>query len=147
LAQSRCLFVTAVPTQDNKGLIGADELSKMPNQALLILLSRAHLVDMDAVIEAVKARKIRAAIDVFDPEPVAANDPIRGMEGLILSPHRAAAVPGGRQLIGEMVLQDMAARFAGNPERVLLRADRAKMASLFGMGDGAKVGDMAVKRE
>jgi len=146
LARSRILFVIAVPTRENKGLIGAPQIARMPQGAHLVLLSRAHLVQMDAVLTAVKSGRIRAALDVFDLEPVPADHPMRQMDGLILSPHRAAAVPGGRQLIGAMLLDDIAALLSGAPARSLLKANAAQIEALAGVGDAAQVGDMAKAR-
>jgi phosphoglycerate dehydrogenase-like enzyme len=63
------------------------------------------------------------ATDVFPDEPLSATDPIRHMQNVILSPHRAAAVPGGRHLIGDMILHDMRAILDGGAKRMLKPAD------------------------
>ncbi|WP_342077920.1 NAD(P)-dependent oxidoreductase [Yoonia sp. SS1-5] len=146
LAQARCLFVAAVPTRENHHLLGADKLALMPQDALLILLSRAHLVDFAALTECVRAGRIRAAIDVFPHEPVPADDPIRQLGNAIFSPHRAAAVAGGRQLIGDMIIDDLAHIMAGDATRRLGLADAEKIASLAGVGDAAQVTSMAKER-
>ncbi|PUB14960.1 NAD(P)-dependent oxidoreductase [Yoonia sediminilitoris] len=147
LRNVRCLFVTAVPTVENLHLLNASNLAKLPDQALVVLLSRAHLVDFDALTDAVTSGRIRAAIDVFPHEPIAADDPLRRVENVILSPHRAAAVKGGRQLIGDMIVADLSAIFSGGPARQLGRADTAKIGSLAGVGDAAQVADMAKERK
>jgi len=146
MAHSRCLFVTAVPTSENRHMIDAEALAQLPDSALVVLISRAHLVDVDALIDEVRTGRIRAAMDVYPCEPLAADDPLRGLQGLILSPHRAAAVTGGRQLIGHMILQDLRAIFSGKPPQNLGRADPDRIKSLAGVGDAASVSDMASKR-
>lgn len=145
--QSRCLFVTAAPTASNKGMVCADLLRRLPDQALLVLISRAHLVDFDALLEELRTGRIRAAIDVFPSEPLAAGHPIRTLKNVILSPHRAAAVQGGRRLIGEMILSDLRALWSGAPERSLLAARLDRVADLAGTGDAASVATMAGDRD
>ncbi|WP_421725978.1 NAD(P)-dependent oxidoreductase [Bauldia sp.] len=130
--QSRCLVVTASPTDENWQLIGGREIGMMPPGTLLVLVSRAHLVDFDAVLAAASAGRIRAAIDVFPHEPVPPDDPIRSTPNVILSPHRAAAVPGGRQLIGAMIAGDVADMVAGRRPSRLQRADPARIAHVVG---------------
>lgn len=144
---SRCLFVTAAPTATNKGMVSGDLLRRLPDQALLVVLSRAHLVDFDALLAELRSGRIRAAIDVFPTEPLPADHPIRSLPNVILSPHRAAAVKGGRQLIGEMILSDLDALFEGRAERQLSIARLDTVAELAGTGDADKVANMAAERE
>ena len=118
----------------------------MPQGALLVLLSRAHLVDFDAMHEALDAGKIRAAVDVFPGEPTGSEDPIRRNGNVILSPHRAAAVPGGRHLIGEMILGDVRNLVSGTDARCLSKADIRRTAILAGIGDAAATEKMALQR-
>ena len=113
----------------------------------MVLISRAHLVDFDAVVDAVKSGKIRCAVDVFPEEPVAPDSPLRTLAGMILSPHRAAAVSGGRHLIGRMILDDLAALAEGRPERRLLIADARYAEKQAGIGDAKSVAQMADKRQ
>ena len=147
MARARCLFVAAVPTTENRHLLNARNLALMPKGALLVLLSRAHLVDFDALIARVDAGDIRAAVDVFPFEPVSADDPVRTNPGLILSPHRAAAVEGGRQLIGEMIRDDIFAWMTDDPKRRLGVADHKRIAALAGVGDATQTSSMALDRQ
>lgn len=119
----------------------------MPSGGLLVLVSRAHPVDFSALLAAVRSGAIRAAIDVFPVEPVAAADPLRSMPGLIMAPHRAAAVAGGRRLIGSMIVQDVRAIAAGAAPSGLLRAEPSRIESLKGTGNATEVADMAAKRK
>ena len=74
------------------------------------------------------------------------NHPMRKLPNVILSPHRAAAVAGGRHLIGDLVLADIEAIAKGRYERQLQQASIHKMASIAGVGDAQKVADIAAKR-
>lgn len=146
MKSSRCLFVMAAPTQSNRGMIGQAELALMPRGAVLVLASRAHLVDFDAVVDAAARGAIRAAIDVFPDEPLPDDHCLRQVENCILSPHRAAAVSGGRQLIGRMIVDDLRAIIAGDDARRLQRASLDTINELAGTSDADSVGSMATER-
>lgn len=127
---SRAVVVTAVPSGDNAGLVSRELVETMPHGAALILLSRAHVADFDAVLEAADAGRITFATDVYPSEPVPPDHKMRSVGQVIHSPHRAAAVPGGRQLIGEMLVADVRAIIEGRPERQLLVADPGRVDEL-----------------
>lgn len=138
LEWSRCLFVTAAPTSRNKALVSADMLALLPDHALVVLLSRAHLVDFDALVAAAKSGRIRVAADVFPVEPLPRDHPVRKASNVILSPHRAAAVQGGRHLIGDMILNDLKAMCSGNPNRQLAICDVSRVELVAGIGNAAR---------
>lgn len=145
-ARSRVLYVTAVPTSQNRALIDANVLSLMPDHSVLVLLSRAHLVDFDALVAEAASGRLTVATDVFPTEPLAADHPVRRLPNVILSPHRAAAVDGGRHLIGDLLLRDIAAIAQGRDDRQLLRVTLDKVQSLAGVGDAQSVASMAADR-
>ena len=122
--------VAAVPSEETRGLLSSDLISKLQDHALVIVISRAWCVDFDALVAEAETGRITVAVDVFPDEPVGANDPIRTMKNVILSPHRAAAVLGGRHLIGDMILHDVRAILNGSPERMLKPADLDLVQSL-----------------
>ena len=73
-------------------LIGADELAAMQPHAILINTSRGKVVDQDALIAALECGRIAgAALDVFDPEPLPPDNPLVGMEQVVLTPHTAGS--------------------------------------------------------
>ena len=136
----RAVIVAAVPTQDNHHLVNADLLAKMPDQTVVILLSRAHLLDLDAMVAQVRRGRLRFITDVFPEEPLPAHHPVRQMSDVILSPHRAAAVEGGRHLIGDMILHDLRAILEGDKHRRLAKASLASVGRMAGIGDAKKDG-------
>ena len=99
---------------------------------MLVLISRAHLVDFAALQTVVRDRHIRAALDVFPGEPVAPGDPIRTLPNTILSPHRAAAVHHGRRGIGRMVVDDIDLMLRGQPPSQMQRARQSRVQSRIG---------------
>lgn len=145
-AWSDVFYVTAVPTADNAGLIDAKVLSAVRDQKVVVALSRAHLVDFPTMVAEARSGRLTIATDVFPNEPIPDDDPLRQLPNVILSPHRAAAVAGGRHLIGDLIIQDITAIQSGRPNRGLLPFDPAKIDSLAGVGDATQVADMAAQR-
>jgi len=119
---SRCIVIAAAPTDENRGLIDEAAIRRMRRGTLVVLISRAHLVDFDALTQAARERHIRVAIDVFPSEPVPLFDPVRTLPNSILSPHRGSAVEGGRQLIGRMIADDISEMHEGREALQLQRA-------------------------
>ena len=146
-ASSQVLFVTAVPTAENRAMIDARILSAMADHSVLVLLSRAHLVDFDALTSEALSGRLTIATDVFPEEPLALSHALRQLPNVILSPHRAAAVAGGRHLIGDLLLQDIQAIIEGRATRQLQQASFERMKSIAGVGDAKKVANIASQRQ
>lgn len=115
LETSKVIYVLAVPSVSNKGLLSRDRLMRIARDSVLVLISRAHLVDFDALTELVRAGRFRAAIDVFPQEPLAQDHPIRSAPGVVLSAHHAGNVPEGKLSIGRMAVDDLETMLAGLP--------------------------------
>ena len=91
LAQADFVSVHTPLMPQTRGLIGAAELAKMKPTAFLVNTSRGPVVDEAALIQALQAGQIGgAALDVFDPEPLADDSPLRQLDNVILTPHTAA---------------------------------------------------------
>ncbi|MDD9910268.1 MAG: hydroxyacid dehydrogenase [Ahrensia sp.] len=116
---NRVVVIAAIPTEENYQLVSRSLIEKMERGALVVIISRSHLVDFDALIDAADSGHIRLASDVFPKEPVSKHAKFRQAENVIWSPHRAAAVEGGRHPIGDMVLHDVKAVLSGLKERQL----------------------------
>lgn len=130
LGQSDVVFVTAAATSENRGFLGAAEFAAMREGAALILLSRADVVDFDALMAAVASGHILAASDVWPEEPLPADHPARGLPGLLRSAHRAGALDAAFLRMGDMVLEDMALMDRGLPPMVCKRAERETVARM-----------------
>ncbi len=124
LTQSDVIFVVASVTSSNGGFLGAGEFAKMRKGTSFVLLSRAGVVDFDALMAAVRSGHIRAASDVFPQEPLPADHPVRQLEGFILSAHRAGALDTAFKQMGKMVLDDMGLMARGLPPVTCRRAER-----------------------
>jgi phosphoglycerate dehydrogenase-like enzyme len=105
----RCddVAVLMVPlTDETRGLVDARFLAAMPDGALLVNAARGPVVDTDALTRELQAGRLRAAVDVTDPEPLPANHPLWTAPGLLLTPHVGGSVPGGmRRAFGVVVEQ------------------------------------------
>jgi phosphoglycerate dehydrogenase-like enzyme len=124
LSRSRFVFVVATITTENAHLIDAAKLALMQRGAKLILLSRAAVADFEALKDFAGSGRIMIATDVFPEEPVAADDPIRKVENILFSAHRAGALTSALENIGKLVLEDLGQIAKGLPPVSCRRAER-----------------------
>lgn len=129
-AACRVVFLLSVVTTENAGAIGATLLGRMAPGGVVVLASRAAVVDFDALLEAAASGRVTAAIDVFPEEPIPAGDTVRDAPGTILSAHRAGNVPEVWSRMGEMVADDLELVLRGLPPRRCQRAERETVARL-----------------
>ena len=123
LAQ-RVIFVFASVTAENEGFLGRAELERIRPGSVFVLMSRAGVVDFDALVELVATGRFRAATDVFPEEPVAADHPVRKLEGMLLAPHRAGGIREAFLEIGRLAVADLELILRGLPPRCCKRAER-----------------------
>jgi phosphoglycerate dehydrogenase-like enzyme len=98
----------------NLHLVGAAELAQMKPDTLLINTSRGEVLDAAALAAALRAGRLGgAAIDVFDPEPPAADFPLIGLPNVLLTPHMAARTHTAIQNMS-WVVRDVWAVLEGN---------------------------------
>jgi phosphoglycerate dehydrogenase-like enzyme len=130
LRSSRVIFVMAGVTEENAGFLGRRELGLVAPGSVVVLASRAAVVDFPALVELVAAERFRAAVDVFPVEPVAPGDPVRSVPGLLLSPHLAGAMTEAFLEIGRLVVADLELLLAGLPPVACKRAERETVGRL-----------------
>jgi phosphoglycerate dehydrogenase-like enzyme len=130
LRESRVVFVFAASTTENVAMLGRAELELLAPGAALLLMSRAAVADVDAIVELAAAGDVRVAIDVWPEEPVAADHPARAVEGLLLSPHRAGGIPEAFHEIGRLVVADLELVLRGLPPMACRRAERETVGRL-----------------
>ncbi len=130
LRESQVVFVFASVTSENQGFIGAKEFAMMRPGAAFLLMSRAAVVDFPAMIEAAQSGRIKVATDVFPDEPVAADDPVRQANGVLLSAHRTGGTRDAFYALGSMAVADAELIMKGLPPRLCRRADPATAAML-----------------
>jgi phosphoglycerate dehydrogenase-like enzyme len=123
LAQ-RVIFVFASVTADNEGFLGRAELERIRPGSVFLLMSRAGVVDFDALVALVAAGRFRAATDVWPREPLRPDHPARTVDGLLLSPHRAGGMREAFLEIGRLAVADLELIMRGLPPACCKRAER-----------------------
>lgn len=123
LSQSDLICVVASPTSRNKHFISTEEFNRMKAGTLVVFLSRAEVVDVEALMRACSSGHILAATDVFPEEPLPIDHPLRSTPNLILSAHRAGALQSALFEIGERVLADIKLICNGLPPQNCKRAE------------------------
>ena len=114
LAQSDVVSLHVDGRESNTALIGAAQLSRMKEGALLLNLSRGHIVDVGALAQALGSGRIGgAAVDVFPQEPRTNADPfdspLRGLKNVILTPHIGGSTEEAQEAIGEFAAERLLA--------------------------------------
>jgi phosphoglycerate dehydrogenase-like enzyme len=106
-------------------LVDAAFLDAMKPGALLVNVSRGAVVDTDALVEAVASGRIRAALDVVDPEPLPADHPLWTLPGVTITPHIGGNVSTMSRRIDPLILTQLTRLREGKPLlNVAFEADR-----------------------
>ncbi|HET9872553.1 MAG TPA: 2-hydroxyacid dehydrogenase [Propionibacteriaceae bacterium] len=85
------VFVIAPLTADTENLFDAAALALLPDDALLVNVARGRLVDTEALVAEASSGRLRAALDVTEPEPLPASHPLWSVQGVLISPHVGGA--------------------------------------------------------
>jgi phosphoglycerate dehydrogenase-like enzyme len=98
--------------------LGAKELGLMKEGAILVNTSRGPLVDEKALLDALRAKRIVAALDVYDEEPLPADHPIRNVPNTVLSPHLGFSTQEVFRDFYQGAIDNIVAFLDGAPTRV-----------------------------
>ena len=110
------VVVLIVPvTPQTTGMADAAFLAAMADDALLVNAARGVVVDTDALLAELTAGRLRAALDVTEPEPLPEGHPLWSAPGLLLTPHVAGAVPATNARATAAVTDQLARLLAGEP--------------------------------
>ncbi|WP_416969459.1 D-2-hydroxyacid dehydrogenase family protein [Streptomyces sp. 4F14] len=122
LTRSDFVSIHLVLSDRTRGLLGAPELRAMRPHAYLVNTSRAAIVDRDALVHALREGWIAGAgLDVFETEPLPADDPLRTLPNVLATPHLGYVTERNyRTFYGEAV-EDITAFLTGEPVRVLTK--------------------------
>lgn len=110
LAASADVVVLVVPlTDQTRGMVGAEVLSRLPDGALVVNVGRGALVDTDALVAELASGRLSAALDVVDPEPLPEGHPLWSVPGLLLTPHvgghARAFEPRARRFVASLLVR------------------------------------------
>ncbi|MEU9981157.1 2-hydroxyacid dehydrogenase [Streptomyces sp. NPDC050856] len=124
LPEADVVVLSTPLTPDTHHLADAEFLARMRDGALLVNVARGPVVDTKALLNEVESGRIRAAVDVTDPEPLPAGHPLWHAPGVLISPHvggsTSAFLPRAKRLLAGQLT-----RFAGHeePHNVVLRTE------------------------
>jgi len=105
--RSSVVFLLAATTTENAGKIDRSFFNQMPSGGIVVLVSRAGIVNFDDLLEAAASGRIRVAIDVWPDEPIPAGHRARSTPNTLLQAHRAGNIPEIWPWMGQMVVDDL----------------------------------------
>jgi phosphoglycerate dehydrogenase-like enzyme len=108
-------------TPETRGIISRERIARMKPTAYLINTARAALVDMEALHDALRQKKIAGAgLDVFEPdEPLPAASPLRRLGNVLLTPHSAWDTEGTQNRFVSLTVDNIEAFLRGRPQNVV----------------------------
>jgi lactate dehydrogenase-like 2-hydroxyacid dehydrogenase len=109
------LVVIAPGSPETKGIVSRKVMEALGPEGNLVNVARGSLVDEAAMVELLQSGKLgAAALDVFEDEPKVP-EALFGLDNVVLSPHQGSATVKTRTAMGDLVIQNLAAHFNGDP--------------------------------
>ncbi len=111
--------VVALPlAAETRGIISAEVIAAMPSTAVFVNVGRGELVDQPALTDALATGRLAGAgLDVFDPEPLSADDALWDLPNVIISPHNSGSSDGTTARVAEIFLDNLARFVSGEALR------------------------------
>lgn len=110
------VVILAVPLgEETRGLVDAGFLAAMPDGALLVNVSRGPVVDTEALLAEVSSGRLRAALDVTDPEPLPPDHPLWTTPGVLITPHSGGDTDAMDARVDAVILEQVRRFEAGEP--------------------------------
>jgi phosphoglycerate dehydrogenase-like enzyme len=122
LPQAEIIVLIIPSTAESYRLIGANQMALMRQGALLVNAARGPIVDTDALVGALKSGRIRAALDVTDPEPLPDGHPLWGCPNLLITPHVGGSSPQFAPRALRIAADELRRYIAGEPLHNVVRA-------------------------
>jgi glyoxylate reductase len=114
LAEADYVSLHMALNEETKGIIGARELAQMKPDAVLINTARGGVVDQAALVQTLREGSIGGAgLDVFESEPLASDDPLLGLDNVVVAPHLGSATVETRTRMSDLAVDNLLAFFRG----------------------------------
>jgi phosphoglycerate dehydrogenase-like enzyme len=117
MSESDVIVCVAPITPATRRMVGARELDLIGPGSALVNVSRGAIFDPDATIERLRRGDITGAFDVWDPEPIPANSPIRQLSNVFLTPHVSSQTKDGRGRFFSLMVDELDRFFHGHETR------------------------------
>ncbi len=118
-AESDAVTVHLVLGPRSRGLISAGDFASMKKNAIFINTSRGPIVDEAALLAAIREKKIVAALDVFDSEPLPSDNPFRDLPNTVLTPHLGFTTEEGLHAFYQPAMENILAFLDGAPKNLM----------------------------
>ena len=102
-------------TRDTTGFLDAHRLGLLPRGALVVNAGRGRTIQTDALLAELERGRLRAALDVTDPEPLPVGHPLWSLPNVLISPHIAGDSPGATRRVFELAGDQIRRFAAGQP--------------------------------
>ncbi len=112
-ARSDIVFVAVPPTPSARHLLNRERINRLRKGALVVVITRAHAVDMDALRERIVKDELAGAFDVYDKEPMPLDDTLRNRDNVIHTPHIAGRTVDANLRVADMIADDFVRVFNG----------------------------------
>lgn len=113
--ESDILVVAAAGGPASRHLVGREVLDALGPHGVLVNVARGSIVDEASLVDALREGRLGGAgLDVFEAEPLVP-EALWGMDQVVLQPHQASATHETREAMARLVLDNLAAQFAGQP--------------------------------
>ncbi len=120
LGGSDVVVCLAPLTSRTRGLLGRHELDLLRPGSVLVNVSRGAVVDSAALVARLRRGDVVACLDVYDPEPIPVDDPVRRLPHVFLSPHIAGTTAESRTRFFQLMVDELERAFGGAEPRALL---------------------------
>jgi len=126
-SSSDIVSVHAPTTPETEKMIGARHFKALRDGSLFINTARAWVLDSAALLAELQTGRIRAVLDVFDVEPLPADDPLRDLDNVFITPHVSGHTNESRARLVEAIADDFKRFFEGETPKLAVSWDRLKI--------------------
>ena len=106
VSEADIVFIAVPPTPSARHLLSRERINRLHKGALVVAITRAHAIDMEALRERILADELAGAFDVYDVEPLPVDDPLRGRDNVVHTPHIAGRTKDANLRVADMIVDD-----------------------------------------
>ncbi len=110
LSKADVAVFTLPLTEETKHIIDENKISILPEGSVIVNLARGGIIDTDALMNQLEKRKLFAALDVFEEEPLPENSPFWNMENVLVTPHNSFVGENNRERLWKMIENNLKER-------------------------------------